>query len=422
MGTVIYNIFLVLYSTAIRIASFFNKKAALWVQGRKQWQLKLQKKLDEMEPGNNWIWFHCASLGEFEQGRPVLEKMKDTFPDYKILLTFFSPSGYEIRKNYPKADMVMYLPMDDFIASKKFIRLLKPSLVIWVKYDYWYYYLTELKKMNIPVILVSGIFREGQPFFKWYGAIWKKMLETFTHIFVQNDYSAALLKAIGIQGNVTVAGDTRYDRVIDIAENFEPLPKAVLDFCNGHHTIVAGSTWEEDNALFTHFSRENNHLRFIIAPHETDKAAIEDAKKHYHSPILFSDLINNESLAKQSNVLIIDNIGMLSRLYKIATIAYVGGGFNDSGIHNTLEAAVHGKPVIFGPVYEKFAEANGLIEKNAAYSISNALELEQALNKLLLDTQFLETAGCAAKEFVYSNRGATETIINYLCEKRLLTN
>lgn len=366
---------------------------------------------------------HCASLGEFEQGRPVLEGLKNEFPHYKIVLTFFSPSGYEIRKNYAGADWIFYLPMDGKRNAERFVQLVNPSLVIWVKYEYWFHYLTTLKKRSIPVLLVSGIFRESQPFFKWYGGMWKKILDSFEHLFVQTAHSKALLKNAGLDETVTVSGDTRFDRVTDIAENFSPLPQAIIDFCKGYTTIVAGSTWDDDEAELIHYVKAHPELRFIVAPHEVDAENIKDVQKEFQDSVLYSEINKGlSSTGKNINVLIIDNIGMLSRLYHYATITYVGGGFNDSGIHNVLEAAVYGKPVIFGPVYEKFAEAKGLVECGGAFSIESAVELEKRLSDLLSDPAKLEASSKAARDFVYGHRGATKTILGYIYEKRLLTN
>ena len=361
---------------------------------------------------------HCASLGEFEQGRPLLEKIKKDYPLYKIVITFFSPSGYEIRKNYTGADAVFYLPMDSAGNAKRFIDIIRPDLVLWVKYEYWYYYLTELKKRSIPVLLVSGIFRESQPFFKWYGKIWTEMLHSFKHLFVQNENSLLLVQPL-LREKASFNGDTRFDRVIDIAEKVEEWPEINL-FCSGHIVIVAGSTWEEDETELIHYVKAHPEIKFIIAPHEVDKDNLADVKKEFKKSVFYSQLNAIKEVSANTNVLIIDNIGMLAKLYKYATITYVGGGFNSSGIHNSLEAAVYGRPVIFGPVYEKFAEAKGLVKCGGAFSISNALELEKLLNGLLNSEEKLLQSSTAAKEYVYQNRGATERIMHYIAENRLL--
>ncbi len=407
-----------LYALGIRIATLFNKKARLWLNGRKkifdelkQWKVDINS--------NKIIWVHCASLGEFEQGRPIIEKLKQQYPSCKILLTFFSPSGYEIRKNYSGADGVFYLPLDGKSSAERFISTVKPSLVIWVKYEYWFYYLTQLKNNKIPDILVSAIFRENQPFFKWYGGLWKKILRSFEKIFVQNENSVLLLQSIGLAENVTVTGDTRFDRVMDIIEKNEPLPNALINFCQNKKVIIAGSTWEEDEEEIVHYAKIHSDIKFIIAPHEIDKERLDDIKKLFPNAVFYSEFIKGEH---EAQTIIIDNIGMLSKLYKLSTVAYIGGGFNESGIHNILEAAVYGRPIIFGPEYQKFAEANDLIDKKGAFSIENALELETLLDKLFSNEEFLKSASTISKMYVYENRGASQKILQHIYANRLLTN
>lgn len=419
MALFLYNIFLIFYKVGVRIASIKSNKAKLWLAGRVNIFTKLEKWRSQFPQDQKIIWIHCASLGEFEQGRPLVEKLKENHTEHKILLTFFSPSGYEVRKNYNEVNAVFYLPLDSKTNAQKFITILKPSLVFWVKYEYWFYYLTTLKKNNIPVILISAVFRESLPFFKWYGQMWKQMLRSFDKIFVQNTESLSLLQTIGFAQNTTVTGDTRFDRVIDIAANSAPLPSELLNFVKHSKVIIAGSTWEEDEEELVHYTKTHKEIKFIIAPHEIDEERITDASKLFKNSILFSQLNSNDTDAQ---ILIIDNIGMLSSLYKIADIAYVGGGFNDSGIHNILEAAVFGKPVIFGPVYEKFAEARELVEIGGAFSIANALELETLLDKLIKDKSYLEKTGKVCKDFVCEHGGATNKIMDYVYEKRLLTN
>jgi 3-deoxy-D-manno-octulosonic-acid transferase len=455
LNLILYNIFLKAYSLALHLAALWNPKAKLWVKGRNQWKMKVagwqlaagkhdrgnDEPLDhEADPGirntatetpglqpinasSKTIWMHCASLGEFEQGRPLLEAVKAAYPGHEMVVTFFSPSGYEVRKNYKGAALVMYLPMDGPANARFFINAINPSLVLWVKYEYWFYYLHELKQKNIPVLLISGIFRKSQPFFKWYGGLWKKMLDSFNHFFVQTENSQQLLQAIGITRPVTVTGDTRFDRVIAIAEQWQTPAEILEQFCGEQPVLVAGSTWEEDEELLIHYAKAYPKIKFILAPHEVSKERVEELKKEFPQALLYSLLQNSPPAAIiNSNVLIIDNIGMLSRLYKYATLTYVGGGFHPSGIHNILEAAVYGKPVIFGPVYEKFAEAIALLEAGGAYSIENALELEALLNKLFNDAAILEKSSLAAKEFVYSHKGATQKIMEHIQKNRLLTN
>lgn len=373
---------------------------------------------------------HCASLGEFEQGRPLLMQLKKRYDNINILVTFFSPSGYEVVKNNKDFKQVYYLPMDSALNAKKVVALFKPDLVLWIKYEYWFYYLRELKKNNIPVLLVSGVFRRSQPFFKWYGKFWLKMLQAFHHFFVQNSSSKELLSTLISEEKITMSGDTRCDRVINISSNFTDIP-GIPEFCGSHKVVVAGSTWEDDEAEWIHFVREHPELKFIFAPHEIDAENILDVKKEFSGSITYSDWIkllehkDGKNLSdntdnSMNNCLIIDNIGMLSRLYKYATITYVGGGFGDDGLHNILEAAVYGKPVIFGPAYYKNFEAQELIDCTGAMSIDSAIDLETVMNKLLASEEEIARRGTAAKEYVYKNAGASEKIMNYIELKSLL--
>ena len=419
MALFLYNLFLIFYKTGIKVASLKSNKAKLWLAGRENIFAKLEQWRSQLPEDQKIIWMHCASLGEFEQGRPLLEKFRENNIDHKIVLTFFSPSGYEVRKNYKGVDEVFYLPIDSKINAQKFITTLKPTLVVWVKYEYWFYYLTALKKKNIPVILISAVFRKSQPFFKWYGKMWKQILQSFDKIFVQNTESVSLLQTIGFAQNTAVIGDTRFDSVIDIAKKNAPLPDVLLNFVKNSKVIIAGSTWEEDEEELVHYANTNKQIKFIIAPHEIDEERIADLKKLFKNSILFSQLADTYV---NEQVVIIDNVGMLASLYRLADVAYIGGGFNDSGIHNILEAAVFGKPLIFGPVYDKFIEATQLVEAGGAFSFTNALELEELLHRLLKDEVFSQIAGEVCKNFVYKNGGATNKIMEYLYEKRLFTN
>ncbi len=360
---------------------------------------------------------HCASLGEFEQGRPVLEQLKAKHPQIKIVLTFFSPSGFEACKNYKGADYIFYLPMENVFSAKKFIASINPSLVLWVKYEYWFYYLQELKKRQIPVLLVSGIFRKDQPFFKWYGGIWKQMLENFDHFFVQNEASKKMLESIGITQNVSISGDTRFDRVIDIAG--QTLDSEIIrSFCNNEKVIVAGSTWEDDEIILAAYGDETHHQqKIILVPHELDKDHIDSIKKMFKKSICYTELEQSPdkiNTVNEFNTLIVDTIGMLSRLYSFGHINYVGGGFTNDGIHNILEAAVWGKPVIIGENYEKYFEAVDLVETGAAESICDTNELREVINNWDTDVDYHNESGETAKEYVYRNAGATEKIINYI--------
>jgi len=354
------------------------------------------------------VWVHCSSLGEFEQGRPIIEKLKSRDPDSKILLTFFSPSGYEIRKDFKGVDWVFYLPMDSRSNAKSFIDIIQPSLVVFVKYDYWYYYLAECKKRKIPLVMISAIFRKEQPFFKWYGPLHRSMLKCFSHFFVQDKESSNLLNSVGIT-NVTVSGDTRFDRVIEIAENFKPIDE-IEKFCSDSQVFVAGSTWPSDEKIIKEAVTDFPDLKIIIAPHEIHEVHLNQLKQIFPQAVLYSQFTTHHS---PSNILIIDNIGMLSRLYYYATITYIGGGF-DKGIHNTLEAGVYGKPVIFGPNYKKFKEAIGLIEAGGGISVNSSNELSYHLKGLLSDKKELEETSKRSFDFVQQNKGATEKIMNMI--------
>ena len=411
VNLLLYTIFLKLYLFVIYIASIWNVKARTWIKGRKKFPSFNSVATDT-------IWMHCASLGEFEQGRPLIETIRKEYPAYTIVITFFSPSGYEIVKDYKGADHIFYLPYDSGSNAKKFISVINPKLVLWVKYEFWHHYLLELKNRNIPTLLISGALRKEQPFFRWYGNFWRKMLTRFTYFFVQNISSKILLERIGIE-NITVSGDTRFDRVINIAENFDDLPW-IMEFCGNSKVIVAGSTWEDDEAELVHYAKTNRDIKFIIAPHEVDKENLDDVKKEFKGSLFYSEL--NDLTINKSNILIIDNIGMLSRLYKYADITYVGGGFGYDGLHNILEASVYGKPVLFGPEFEKNFEAEELIECGGGITITNALELERTLTNLFNNPEELEKRSVAAKNYVYSNAGATKKIMDYIQEKRLLTS
>jgi 3-deoxy-D-manno-octulosonic-acid transferase len=399
------------------VVALFNTKAKKWVTGRRH----IFENLEVAVAGNkNIIWMHCASLGEFEQGRPLLEKLKSQYPDYKFLLTFFSPSGYEIRKNYQGADWIFYLPMDGARNAKRFLEIVNPSLVIFVKYEFWYYYLKKIKYRNIPLLLVSALFWKEMSFFKWYGALQRKMLSRFDHLFVQDETSKKLVDEIGL-GNITsISGDTRFDRVIDIAEKAEPVA-AIEQFTGINPVIIAGSTWPEDEIILKQAMNaiDNPSLKLIIAPHEISEKHLAAIKELFPSSIRLSQNLQFEISNFKLQILIIDNIGLLSRLYKYATITYIGGGFG-KGIHNTLEAAVYGKPVVFGPVFHKFKEAADLIQKGGAFSTDSAEHCTAVFKRLLTEKEAHANACASSRNYVYSNRGATKKIIDFIQEKRLL--
>ena len=404
--TILYKIGILFYAVLIRISSLFNQKARLFIAGRKDWKERLKREIDK---NSNYIWFHCASLGEFEQGRPVIEEIKTRYPEYKILLTFFSPSGYEIRKNYDKADLVMYLPMDTKRNARFFISHVKPEKVFFVKYEFWYFFITELKRREIPLYLISAIFREQQFFFKqnpvanWY----RKVLSNFTHFFVQDKQSKKLLEKTEIT-NCTVSGDTRFDRVAAIAAGARKIP-VVEKFKENAQTIIAGSTWRPDEELLTAFINQTPAVKMIIAPHEVTPNNINKLEQLLKKPsIRFSQSEKMDPRTHQ--VLIIDSIGLLSSLYQYGDMAYIGGGFG-VGIHNILEAATFGLPVIFGPEYKKFKEAVELKSAGGAFSIQNFSELDSNLKNLLHHEQTLKKVSSICENYVQKNTGSTFIII-----------
>jgi len=389
---ILYNISVQFYVIAIRIAALFNAKAKLWVKGRKN----IFKKLETAIKGEqNIVWFHCASLGEFEQGKLIIEGYKQKHPTHKILLTFFSPSGFEIRKIYKGADWIFYLPADTKTNAKRFVEIVKPIKTIFIKYEFWFNYMAELNDKNIPFYSVSTIFRKEQSFFKnnWFA----KQLENITHFFVQDKTSADLLQSIGIT-NHTISGDSRFDSVLATTQNPKSFP-IIEQFCKNQTTIICGSTWPKDEVLLNKFIKENPQYNYIIAPHEMRH--ISSLKKQTKAQ-LFSK-VNTDNI-NSTNVLIIDSIGILSSLYQYGNIVYIGGGFG-SGIHNILEAVTFGLPVIFGPNYQKFNEAKALIELGSAKSISNYTELNLAIDSFADFDQTIVTS------YIKNSSGATETIL-----------
>ena len=404
-----YSLIIHLYAFFIELISPFHKKARLMRLG--QWKTNgiLREKIDR---NAKYIWFHASSLGEFEQGRPLIEKIKAEHPEYKILLTFFSPSGYEVRKNYGGADVVCYLPFDTPYRVKKFLDLSKPVMAIFIKYEFWDNYLSELKRRNIPVYIVSAIFRKEQLFFKWYGGMYRKVLSYFTHIFVQDDASRELLSKYGVT-NVSVFGDTRFDRVQDVYKNTKQVPMVDL-FVNNNRsdnqlTMVAGSSWQQDEEVYLNYFNEHPELKLIIAPHEIHK----DHLMHIESMLKRPSIRLSEATEKDikgKSCLIVDSFGLLSSIYRYGDLAYIGGGFG-AGIHNVLEAAVYGMPVIFGPKYQKFKEARDLLQVGGAFSITDEKAFESKMEELSTYRDLLEAAGAAAGDFVKCNIGATNRII-----------
>jgi len=409
----LYRAGIFFYSVFIKAVSPFNTKAGQFVKGRRYWRKELAS---QIESNARYIWFHCASLGEFEQGRPVIEEIRKRFPEYRILLTFFSPSGYEIRKNYEQADIVMYLPFDTRRNARRFIRLVHPEKAFFIKYEYWHFYMDELKNNHIPLYMVSAIFREGQHFFKnsvW-GSWYRQMLLKTEHFFVQNDESAKLLQFAGIS-NYTVSGDTRFDRVAAIASGAKEIP-VVEKFKDYQSLLIAGSTWKPDEELLAAFINKCDGFKVIFAPHEVTGANLNRLEKLLIKPcIRFSDAKENDIQSFQ--VLIIDSVGLLSSLYRYGTFAYVGGGFG-VGIHNILEASTFGLPVIFGPHYKKFKEAVDLETLGGAFPVQSYQQLEKVMNGFLTNPRKLSAASAVCRQYVEKNVGATDLIIQKVFNKK----
>ena len=406
---IIYRLILSIYYVGIYILSFFNSKASLWIAGRKNWKSTLKDKLKKCNNSGPLLWFHCASLGEFEQARPLIEAYRIEFPDYKILLSFFSPSGFEIQKNYNKVDHVFYLPLDTKSNAKEWLNIINPSAVFFIKYEFWYHYIREISSQKIPLFLVSGIFRKNQAFFKSWGLLHREMLNSFTHFFIQEEHSKTLLNSIGIS-NLTVCGDTRIDRVLSI-KNAAVSIQEIENFTANHKIMVCGSTWPEDEKIFLDLWNKylsTKNWKIIFAPHEIGKNHLQKLYSSFEQndkPIFFSK-IKGENLY-QSRILIIDNIGLLNKLYSYADLAYVGGGFG-KGIHNILEAAVYQIPVCFGPKYQKFKEAKDLIQQTVAFEIKKSSDLIEIIESL----DYEKTAKNAEKYF-NSQKGATSSILNF---------
>lgn len=403
----LYNLIVFKVSILLRIVALFNHKIKLFVDGRKE----VFKEIEVLR-NQNTIWFHAASLGEFEQARPIIEEVKNNYKNYKILVTFFSPSGYEIRKNYNLADVICYLPLDSNSNAKKFVEIVNPKMAIFVKYEFWPNFLKELKNKNSTTILISGILREKQVFFKWYGQFMRNVLNYFNHFFVQDKNSKKLLESINFK-NVTIAGDTRFDRVSRILTQDNSI-NFINEFKENKYTIVAGSTWIQDEELIVDYI--NNHAsaeeKFIIAPHNIKTDAILELQNSIEkATILYSKKENKELTNYQ--VFIIDTIGILTKIYAAADIAYVGGGLK-TGLHNILEPATFGIPVVIGNKYDKFKEAEDLVAANGCISISNQQEFTEVLLKLKTDPDFRKESGAINSNYIQENLGATKKIMNYL--------
>lgn len=410
MMSFLYHLGLHIFKAILIIASPFNVRAKKWVYGRKGLFSTIK---NQLKHGEKRIWIHAASLGEFEQGRPVIEQLKKQWPGIKIVLTFFSPSGYEIRKNYEYADYVFYLPLDTRYNALRFIELIHPEFVIFVKYEFWRNFLFQLKKKQIPVYLVSAIFRKNQVFFRPWGRWYRQILHTYKHIFVQDQPSVELLKEFGIT-NTSVSGDTRFDRVYEIASNAVSIP-LVEKFTDRYFTIILGSSWKADEEiLFGYINGKSPDIRFIIAPHEIHEQNIDRITEHLKKKYLKFSEQAQESV-NESDVLIIDNIGLLSSIYRYGKIAYIGGGFG-SGIHNILEAATFGLPILFGPNYKKYKEALDLVSSGGAFEVNNATQAGQLLDKLIHDRDFYHKSSKTARDYVEKNRGACNKIVGSLFE------
>ena len=405
--SIIYNLGILLYNAVLSLLSLFNDKAKKLHRGRAETMLRLPN----LNFPDTCIWIHCASLGEFEQGRPIIEAIKKQDPSQKVVLTFFSPSGYEVQKNYALADAIMYLPSDRPANVKKFIKAINPKQAIFVKYEFWHHYLKHLHQLGISTYIVSAIFRPKHTFFKWYGGWYRKMLQYFTKLYVQNEESAQLLAGIGIK-NYQVTGDTRFDRVYQIAQKAQEYPELAL-FAQNHKVLVGGSTWPAGEKLLANYLKHNPDCKLLLAPHEIHEehltqieALMKDFTCARYTALSHVDL-------KQLRVLIVDTMGMLSSMYRYGDMAYIGGGFG-SGIHNTLEPATFGLPVIIGPNYKKYQEACDLIQLGAGFCVHNSSDFNQVANHLLKDMEQLSVASKASSDYVNKMRGATQVIVKEL--------
>jgi 3-deoxy-D-manno-octulosonic-acid transferase len=409
----LYNLAIQFTQLLVKIIALFSPKMKLFVDGRKDVFSILEQKI---KPQDQTIWFHAASLGEYEQGLPVIEKIKEKYPNRKIIITFFSPSGYEVRKNNTVADVTVYLPLDTPKNAKQFLKLVHPELVFFIKYEFWINYLDQLQKQNIPTYLISGIFREKQLFFKWYGGFYRKALDTFTHFFVQNENSKKLITQLG-KTNITLSGDTRFDRVVAILEKDNTLD-FIAEFKNSKTTIVIGSSWPKDEALLVEYINSCQHdVKFIIAPHNIKPEQIQQLRNSItKKTVLFSEKENKD--LSHFEVFIIDTIGILTKIYSYGDIAYVGGGFGNPGVHNLLEPATFGIPIIIGPNFSHFDEAIKLVDNKGCTSINNFKELDTAFSTLIQNPEIRLQKGKNCAEFVQKNKGATSSILNEITHKK----
>ena len=401
----IYNVVIYFVLWGIAIASLFNEKVRKMWRGERDAFRILRENVD---PTERYIWFHAASLGEFEQGRPLMERIRRDYPQYKILLTFYSPSGYEVRKNYEGADIICYMPVDTRLNAIRFLRLVRPVMAFFIKYEFWQNYLNELQRRNIPVYSVSSIFRKEQIFFRWYGKSYRKVLNTFTHLFVQDEASVQLLRTIGIT-NTTVVGDTRFDRVLEICRQAKELP-LVEKFKGNHTAFVAGSSWGPDEDIFIPYLNAHPEVKLIIAPHVIDESHLKEIIGKLNRTVVRYTQATEEK-GKKADCLLIDCFGLLSSIYRYGEIAYIGGGFG-VGIHNVLEAAVYGMPVIFGPNNKRFREAQGLLQCKGGFEIQGAEDFKKIMDNFLNNYEALDKAGKKAGNYVRDNAGALEKIMH----------
>jgi 3-deoxy-D-manno-octulosonic-acid transferase len=413
---ILYRLFLLFYPILAKLISPFNEKAKYWVEGQKKVWDEISILTSQIK--GPIIWVHCASYGEFEQGFPIITGLKKTYPTHQIWVTFFSPSGYLHRKNHPNVDFVSYLPLDSPSAATKWIEMVQPKCIVFIKYEFWYYYLKLAALHKIPTFLAAAIFRPDQIFFKFYGGFYRNMLQLFTGILVQDVHSKNLIAPLLKDTHLHVSGDTRFDRVLDIASAKNSI-NWLSKLADGK-IIVAGSTWEDDHKIIGSVSEECDQLKqcnWIIVPHHVDAASIKSCQSHFPNSICLSEWLTQSITMEKPMVLIVDQIGLLSHLYQYADIAYIGGGFTKDGIHNVLEAAVFGKPVVWGPNDSKYPEAIGLRNAGGGIQIKDASTLNQTLEKLLNETNFSKATGDAALKYVQEHAGATQKTID--CIKQI---
>ena len=409
----LYDLLTYLIYPGIKAAGLFNDKARRLARGQKGNIGNIEKTFGEAVPDTPTVWVHCASLGEFEQGRPVIETLRDKRPEWRIVVTFFSPSGYEVRKDYAGADHIFYLPVDTPSNARRFVDAVKPDMAIFVKYEYWYNYLSELRRRDIPAYFISAVFRPGMRFFKFYGGFFRRMLNMVTRFFVQDQQSARLLGSIGLEGNVTVSGDTRFDRVELVRQLAADIP-VIERFASGDQPVmVCGSTWPADEQILLLLMRARPELKFIVVPHEIDHVAVANLMMESGRQALRYTALGEQDDLSGASLLVVDTVGLLSKIYRYGDVTYVGGGFG-AGIHNILEAAVWGKPVIFGPRFGKFNEAVDLVAAGAGFPVGDYNGLNTTLSSLLSNPEKLAAAGATAARYVESNLGATERIVEYL--------